>query len=144
MKSMQKDIKTDNKNKSGDLHPCQNCNKQCFGLQCKECHLKMVEEKKANMTKCTDCDKSFNSKKLDGSKNTRCFECRKSWYKKNFKACPGCKENYRYLLDTGKTIDMCRGCYRSTMFHKCSTCDNTTHIKTTMCSWCYGERRMSI
>jgi len=120
------------------LHPCQYCSTPCFGLQCKECHLKMVADNSAN---CEDCGQNFFAKKKDGSKHDKCFECRKAWYDRHFKSCLSCKENFRWLADNGRTFEMCGGCYKKASFHKCKNCKNTTHIKNDMCSACYNERR---
>ena len=52
------------KERNMESHPCQYCETPCFGLQCKNCHLKMVAEREGD---CVDCkNNSFiQSKCLD-------------------------------------------------------------------------------
>lgn len=89
-------------------HPCQYCGKSCFGLQCKECHLKMIA---ANNADCLDCKTSFKAIRPDGTKKKRCFDCQKSYTETYYKNCPKCNDVFRCMLDDGRVFDKCFKCY---------------------------------
>ena len=88
--------------------PCQYCGKNCFGLQCKDCHLKMVA---ANNAECLDCKVSFKALKKDGTKRKRCFDCQKIYNDTYYKNCSKCNDNFRCMLDDGRVFDKCFKCY---------------------------------
>ena len=99
-----------NKMMVSKFHPCQYCGKSCAGLQCKECHLKMVNERNAD---CVDCGINFYAVKKDGTKRKRCFDCQEKFNGKHYKNCPDCKNSFRFTLDNGKVFDKCGDCYKS-------------------------------
>jgi hypothetical protein len=104
---------TEVKNKNKNIvkpqpHPCQYCSKSCFGLQCKECHLKMIA---VNNADCLDCKTSFKALRPDGTKKKRCFDCQKSYSETYYKNCPKCNDVFRCMLDDGRAFDKCFKCY---------------------------------
>ena len=102
---------TETKNKSDKKpHPCQYCGKNCFGLQCKECHLKMIAERNSE---CLDCDLSFLSLRKDGSRRKRCGDCQVTYTVRYYKNCPDCSKSFRFTLDNGKTFAKCGDCYKT-------------------------------
>jgi hypothetical protein len=142
--------KTDIKNEKKVAHPCQYCSKPCFGLQCKDCHLKMLDERNAN---CIDCETSFYALRKDGSKRKRCFDCQKIYAETYYKNCSGCNESFRFMLDNGKVFEKCSRCYASRKeereekeqntkdLQNCATkrCPNKTSH--TFCSHCFKNQK---
>lgn len=128
-----------NNSGSKEPHPCQYCGTSCFGKQCKQCHLKMIEIRSGI---CQDCDKSFLAQRKDGSKRKRCFECQAVYNQKYISTCPFCKSDYHAYLDDGRVFDRCFPCYQST-FHKCERCDNKTKGEFNLCKSCYEQDRQN-
>ena len=90
------------------FHPCQYCEKSCIGMQCKDCHLKMVKDRNDD---CIDCGTSFYAIKKDGTKRKRCFDCQNKFNNKYYKNCQDCSKSFRFVLDNGKVFDKCGSCY---------------------------------
>ena len=101
-------IEVKNNVRVSKYHPCQYCGKSCLGLQCKECHLKMVSERNSD---CIDCGNSFYALRKDGTKRKRCVECQGKFNDKYYKNCPDCKKSFRFLLDNGKEFSKCGECH---------------------------------
>jgi hypothetical protein len=116
-----------------ELHPCQYCDTDCYGKQCKSCHLNMI---KARTGTCSDCEKDFVALRKDGSYRKRCFDCQTLYNKKYIATCPICKNDYHAYLDDGRVFDRCYQCYTRT-FHKCENCDNKTKEEFSLCKTCY-------
>ena len=114
-------------------HPCQYCTKPCFGKQCKECHLKMVQTQQGN---CQDCDKSFAAQRKDGSKRKRCMDCQEKYINKYISNCPDCNNSYHALLDDGRFFEKCYSCYKKS-FHNCEKCEKQTKVIYALCRDCY-------
>lgn len=116
-----------------DSHPCQYCGNPCYGKQCKQCHLKMLESQKGL---CIDCNLSFHATRRDGSKRRRCMDCQTSYNKKYISECPDCKTTYHAYMEDGRVFEKCFPCYRKSL-HKCTNCDNFTKFEFALCRNCY-------
>ena len=114
-------------------HPCQYCSQPCFGKQCKDCHLKMFEERKGE---CLDCKKFFSALRKDGTKKRRCFECQREYNSKYISICPDCNLSYHAYMDDGRVFEKCFSCYKQSL-RKCSRCDNLTKNNFALCRTCY-------
>lgn len=134
-RDMKKNIKKDASNKSV-THPCKYCAKPCFGLQCKECHLKMVENL---MGDCSDCGEKFRKILKDGTVIKKCFPCHETYMKTYIGTCK-CGETYKKLLEDGRKFDKCFSCYQASR-KKCEKCDSFTFKDNSLCSECYHSSR---
>ena len=114
-------------------HPCQYCNKSCFGKQCKQCHLNMVASREG---KCVDCGNSFPALRKDGSKKSRCNGCQEAYEKIHIAKCPDCGENFHAMLKNGKSYSKCLPCYKKD-FTTCKNCSKTTRVEYPLCKDCY-------
>jgi hypothetical protein len=122
-----------------ELHKCPYCDNTCFGIQCKQCHLKMLE---AQQGTCTDCNELFHAVRKDGSKRRRCISCQTVYNEKYISKCPICSSSYHACLDDGRFFDKCFSCYKKS-FHQCSNCDRSTKIDYDLCKVCYqAEKKM--
>lgn len=122
------------KNSGGkELHPCQYCGNLCFGKQCKQCHLKMIESQKGI---CLDCHNTFNAIRRDGSKRRRCLECQTAYNNKYISECPDCHNTYHAYMEDGRVFEKCFDCYKKTL-HKCNNCDSFTKFEYALCRNCY-------
>lgn len=122
-------------NNSKDPHPCKYCSKQCYGLQCKDCHLKMEKELSGE---CYDCKKTFRAKKPDGKMRKRCRPCQEIYTETHVAPCKTCGEMYHQLLDDGRKFDQCYKCYQSSRV-KCTQCENTTIKGKPLCVACHKK-----
>ena len=120
-----------------ELHKCPYCDNTCFGIQCKQCHLKMLESQQGT---CTDCSKEFHALRKDGSKRRRCITCQGVYNDKYISKCPICSCSYHASLDDGRIFDKCFSCYKKS-FHQCSNCDRTTKIEYDLCKICYQDEK---
>ena len=123
-----------------DAHPCLYCGNPCFGKQCKQCHLKMLESQKGE---CLDCNVKFNAIRRDGSKRRRCLDCQQSYNNKYISECPDCKNTYHAYMEDGRVFEKCFDCYKKSL-HKCTGCENFTKFEYALCRNCYqssNERR---
>ena len=125
-------------NKIQELHPCQYCKKTCKGQQCKECHFKMIENKKNN---CIDCKKLFFGLRNDGTKRKRCKDCQEIYNKKYISVCPICKDDYHAFLDDGRIFDKCYKCYKESLTNDCKNCKMKTLNGQLYCKKCYLEQK---
>ena len=116
-----------------DAHPCQYCGNPCYGKQCKQCHLKMLDSQKGV---CMDCNSSFHAVRRDGSKRRRCTECQTSYNSKYISQCPDCNNTYHAYMEDGRVFEKCFGCYKKSL-HKCTNCDNFTKFEYALCRNCY-------
>lgn len=116
-----------------ESHPCQYCSKPCFGRQCKECHLKMIQSQQSN---CQDCDIVFTAQRRDGTKRKRCMDCQEKYINKYISICPECKNSYHALLDDGRFFEKCYTCYKKS-FHNCEKCEKQTRDIYSLCRDCY-------
>ena len=129
-------------------HPCQYCGNKCYGIQCKDCHLKMVAEQNSE---CIDCKVTFKAIRKDGSKRKRCLDCQKNYSDKYFKNCPDCSKSFRCLLDNGKVFDKCSDCHKNeikaqekqkikdTLIYECKVCKQKTNHE--LCGKCFREKK---
>lgn len=116
-----------------ESHPCQYCETPCFGLQCKNCHLKMVAEREGD---CVDCKNKFaNALRRDGTKKQRCKPCQEEFERINILPCPDCNTMF-----DARIFERCLDCYKKS-FHKCEKCDKTIRGEYTMCSDCFKKQR---
>ena len=120
-----------------ELHKCPYCENTCFGIQCKQCHIKMLEEQQGI---CIDCNTSFHAVRKDGSKRRRCISCQTIYNEKYISKCPICSSSYHAYLDDGRFFDKCFSCYKKS-FHQCSNCDKSTKIEYDLCKLCYHEEK---
>lgn len=118
-----------------ESHPCQYCSKPCFGRQCKECHLKMIQSQQSN---CQDCDIVFAAQRRDGTKRKRCMDCQEKYINKYISICPDCKNSYHALLDDGRFFEKCYTCYKKS-FHNCEKCEKQTKDIYSLCRDCYFQ-----
>lgn len=125
-----KNIKGGSNNSSS--HPCTYCAKPCFGLQCKECHLKMIENLSGE---CSDCKQSFRKKREDGTNRKRCLPCHKNYMGAYIGMC-GCGQTFKKLLEDGRKFDKCFTCYQSSK-NKCRKCDSYAFKDNNLCYECY-------
>jgi hypothetical protein len=116
-----------------DAHPCQYCGNSCYGKQCKQCHLKMLDSQKGV---CMDCNVSFHAVRRDGSKRRRCTECQTAYNNKYISQCPDCNNTYHAYMEDGRVFEKCFGCYKKSL-HKCTNCDNFTKFEYALCRNCY-------
>ena len=117
-------------------HQCPNCPNMCFGKQCSECHLKMMEKIQGN---CLDCSNTFYAIRQDGTKRKRCKDCQDVYNEKHISVCPGCKNTYHAMLDDGRCFDKCYKCYQDSM-NKCMKCDKNAYGQK-FCRDCYQSER---
>jgi hypothetical protein len=122
-------------NNNNLAHPCQYCKTPCFGKQCKNCHLKMMENRKGN---CIDCKNEFNALRTDGTKRKRCFTCQEKFNETFVRICKDCNSQYRYMLNDGRKFNICFTCYQKKL-KKCDKCDNMTFEKLPLCKICYNN-----
>lgn len=108
--------------KSRVLHPCQYCEKQCYGSQCKECHLKMIAEREGE---CIDCSSVFYALRKDGSKRLRCQACQQTYNDKYIAKCPECNLEFHSKSKDGRCFETCFSCYKK-KFIACRTCEKDT------------------
>jgi len=116
-----------------DAHPCQYCGNSCYGKQCKQCHLKMLDSQKGV---CMDCNSTFHAVRRDGSKRRRCTDCQTSYNNKYISQCPDCNNTYHAYMEDGRVFEKCFGCYKKSL-HKCTNCDNFTKFEYALCRNCY-------
>lgn len=121
------------------LHPCQYCEKSCYGKQCKECHLKMIEKQQGV---CLDCHKTFFAIRKNGSKRRRCLDCQDAYNNKYIAECPDCKMTYHAYMEDGRVFNKCFTCYKKSL-HKCEKCENYTKFEYALCRICYQNRKFS-
>ena len=117
-------------------HQCPNCPNMCYGKQCSECHLKMMEKIQGI---CLDCEKSFYAIRQDGTKRKRCKECQDSYNEKHISVCPDCKNTYHAVLEDGRKFDKCYKCYQDSM-NKCAKCDKNAYGQK-FCRDCYQNEK---
>jgi hypothetical protein len=120
-------------NKELTPHPCQHCEKPCFGLQCKDCHLRMEEDLAGE---CSDCKSTFRAKKKDGKMRKRCQPCQEKYSEKYIGVCPSCRENYHKMNADGRVFDKCYTCYTSSR-PKCGKCDKFAFKDKPLCVECH-------
>lgn len=147
------DVKNKKKFVKSEAHPCQYCGKTCYGMQCKECHLKMSQ---INNADCVDCKVSFKALKKDGTKRKRCFECQKIYSQTYYGQCVDCNGTFRCVLDDGRSFDKCFKCYNevrderkkkyenskdegNTKICNSKDCENST--KFAFCSSCFKNKK---
>ena len=118
-------------------HPCQYCEKQCFGLQCKDCHLKMISEREG---KCNDCSNTFQAMRKDGTMRVRCVPCQEVYNKTYISKCVDCGNDYNTQNKDGRFFDKCYSCYKK-KFTKCKNCDGSTLVEYPLCKICYASDR---
>lgn len=118
-------------------HPCQYCGKQCFGLQCKDCHLKMMSEREG---KCTDCGNIFMAIRKDGTMRVRCLPCQEVYNKTYIAKCTDCGDDYNTKSKDGRFFDKCYSCYKK-KFTKCKSCDESTLVEYPLCKTCYVSNK---
>ena len=115
-------------------HLCTICNEnQCFGKQCKICHLKMIE---TYYMDCPICEEKFRHKTEDGrtfdkclscfsKKIQKCQDCNKNTIPEKFLRCVECKEKFRKLPPyEGAELKDCSNkvCKNTTYYSECSSC----------------------
>lgn len=121
------------------LHKCPYCENTCYGIQCKSCHLKMLETHQAT---CIDCNELFHAVRKDGSKRRRCLNCQTKYNEKYISICPYCLTSFHSSLDDGRFFDKCFSCYKKSL-HQCSLCEKLTKIEYDLCKVCYlGDKKM--
>ena len=123
-----------------DAHGCQYCAKPCFGLQCKDCHMKMVAERSGV---CADCSKSFPAKRPDGSLKKRCYECQTKFASENLGTCADCSKSFPAKRPDGSFKKRCYECqtkFASENFRKCNSCDKSTWKQYSFCKDCVPEK----
>lgn len=130
-------VAVSNKVRVSKYHPCQHCGKSCAGLQCKECHLKMISERNAD---CVDCGKSFYAMRKDGTKRKRCVDCQAKFNDKYYKNCPDCKISFRFTLDNGKVFDKCGSCHMKDKIKEEETRRKEEEKKMNDCKSCKKEK----
>lgn len=121
--------------KSREPHPCQYCNRMCFGRQCRECHLNMIKEREGT---CVDCKRVFNALTKNGSKRKRCFSCQEQYNIDHIDNCPECNQQYHAVLDDGRRFDKCYDCYKKNLSN-CKNCGKNVNSKYTFCGLCYRQ-----
>jgi hypothetical protein len=119
-------------------HQCPNCTNMCYGKQCSECHIKMMEKIQGN---CLGCSKAFYAVRQDGTKRKRCKECQDSYNEKHISICPDCKNTYHAVLDDGRKFDKCYKCYQDNM-NKCAKCDKNAYGQK-FCRDCYQSEKLN-
>jgi len=118
-------------------HPCQYCQKLCYGKQCKDCHFKMIANRNGI---CYDCKKVFYALRKDGTKRKRCFDCQDIYNKNHIAICPDCNIEYHAYLEDGRMFEKCFTCYKKS-FHKCQNCDNMIKDKFIICGECFKKEK---
>jgi hypothetical protein len=118
-------------------HPCQYCGQQCFGSQCKNCHLKMMSEREGN---CNDCSKTFPAMRKDGTMRIRCAPCQEVYNSTYIANCSGCGDDYNTKSKDGRFFDKCYSCYKK-KFTKCKNCDGSTLVEYPLCKSCFVTDR---
>ena len=118
-------------------HPCKYCGKNCFGLQCKDCHLKMISEREG---KCNDCGKTFPAMRKDGTMRFRCSPCQEVYKNTYIAKCSDCENLYNTKRKDGLFFDKCYSCYRK-KFTKCKECESSTLIEYPLCKTCYVSNK---
>ena len=118
-------------------HKCLYCEKLCYGKQCKECHLKIINEKDGV---CRDCKQGFkNATRKNGTKRQRCTPCQLLYNEIYIRSCPKCDNEYRAFSDSGKRYSTCFECYKNS-FRKCAKCDNKIKEPYLYCLECYNNK----
>ena len=118
-----------NNDKNTEPHPCQYCDNPCYGLQCKNCHIKMVKDRSGI---CIDCNLSFfNALRKDGTKRQRCNNCQTEFEIKNIVQCPDCDKPY-----DGRIFQKCLECHKKS-FRECESCPNMIKSKYVKCGECF-------
>lgn len=133
-------MSTELKNEDKKPHPCQYCQKPCFGYQCKECHFKMIKDRQAI---CMDCNKTFYGMRKNGTFRKRCTDCQDNYNKKYICKCITCNNDFHAYLDDGRVFDRCLDCYKKS-FKKCDRCDNNTREEYSLCKVCYIDERNNL
>jgi hypothetical protein len=124
-------------NIENDLHPCQYCTNICRGLQCRNCHLKMISEKQGE---CIDCKNQFYALRSDGTKRKRCLDCQNNYNIKYIAKCPMCREDYHAFLEDGRVFDKCFKCYQNS-FGTCEMCSEKSSNGQPYCKKCYMKQK---
>lgn len=120
-------------------HPCKYCEKPCFGLQCKDCHLKMEKDLAGE---CSDCKKTFRAKKRDGKMRKRCQSCQEVYATKYIGTCPSCKDSYHKMNTDGRVFKVCFKCYNATRT-KCKNCEKFAFKDKPLCVECHTKETVS-
>ena len=115
-----------------DIHPCRYCNNPCKGRQCRNCHIKMINNKQGE---CIDCSKIFNALRINGTKKQRCFDCQSIYTKHHISVCNICGNNYHAILKDGRKFAKCYNCYNEE-FTNCKNCNKRCLKKYDICKDC--------
>lgn len=118
-----------------ESHPCQYCDKPCYGKQCKDCHNSMIAKQSGQ---CTDCNETFRALRQDGTMRKRCLKCQEE-YTKSFISVCSCGTEYHNKTKDGRAFDKCFNCYNA-QFKKCAKCDNKTLSKYSLCKECNDKK----
>ena len=124
---------TNNVSATKVAHPCQYCGQQCFGLQCKSCHLKMMSAREG---KCNDCGNNFPAMRKDGTMRVRCMPCQEVYNETYISKCVDCGNDYNTQNKDGRFFDKCYSCYKK-KFTKCKNCEGSTLVEYSLCKKCY-------
>ena len=127
-----------------ELHPCPNegCENSCFGKQCSQCHVKMINDKLNNFKKCCDCEKQFYAIRKEGTFRLRCRDCQEEYNTKYISTCSGCGNTYHSKLTNGKVYDKCYECYQVSINTCCETC-GAKSFGQKFCKPCYEKTRQN-
>ena len=125
-----------------ELHQCPNdgCENSCFGKQCSECHIKMINERSNNFKDCCDCEKSFYAIRKDGSFRMRCRSCQEEYNNKHISICNFCGNSYHAKLANGKVYNKCYYCYQKSINTSCETCGDKSFGQK-FCKPCYESTK---
>lgn len=124
-----------------NMNYCKCCNKPCYGLQCVDCDMSIPEEFKAG---CSDCFKSFDALKKNGTVRKRCAECQIRFEDAHLKACSDCSKFFFAKRKDGtmrKRCFVCQDVFVKTSLKKCDSCDNSTLKHYAFCKNCVSKNK---
>lgn len=129
--------------KNMEVHGCQYCSKPCYGLQCKDCHMKMMAERAGV---CIDCSKSFQAMRKDGTMRKRCLDCQDVFASSHLNPCEDCSKPFPAKRKDGTMKKRCFDCqtiFTKANFKKCDKCDNSTRKEYAFCRDCVPKKTFS-
>lgn len=123
-----------------NMNYCKCCNKPCYGLQCVDCDVSIPMETKAS---CSDCFRTFDALKKNGTIRKRCAQCQIRFEDMHLNACSDCSKFFFARRSDGTMRKRCVGCqdnFVKISLKKCDGCDNNTLKQYSFCKNCIPKK----
>ena len=127
-----------------NMNYCKCCNKPCYGLQCVDCDMSIPSDTKSN---CSDCFRTFDAMKKNGTIRKRCASCQISFEDLHLKPCSDCSKFFFSRRQDGtfrKRCIVCQDVFVKNALKKCNGCDNNTLKEYAFCKFCVSNSKMEV